>query len=189
VNGMALGGGLELALRCHGIVAVDNAWFQLPEITLGIVPGIGGMVVPYRRWPGAAQTFHDMLRSGKKMDAKTAAKLGIVEELANGYVDLIARATGKVASLQGNVTTIGDEPVTIPSFDQTEPVSSAGQLLSVKIIGIIEDTVTAAAQSPSLEAALEVGYRAFGESACTAAAKEGIESFQQRRQPDFGKTG
>ena len=41
LNGMALGGGLELAMRCHGIVALNSAWMQLPEITLGIVPGIG----------------------------------------------------------------------------------------------------------------------------------------------------
>ncbi|MCG6882029.1 MAG: 3-hydroxyacyl-CoA dehydrogenase/enoyl-CoA hydratase family protein, partial [Deltaproteobacteria bacterium] len=41
VNGMALGGGLELAMRCHGMVATSNAWFQFPEITLGILPGIG----------------------------------------------------------------------------------------------------------------------------------------------------
>ena len=189
LNGMALGGGLELALRCHGIVAIDSAWLQLPEITLGIVPGIGGMVVPYRRWPDAARTFHDMLRSGKKLDAKTAVQLGIIEELADSYVDLIERATRKVASLQGNVTAITDEPATIPPFEKTEPVSATGQLLSAKIVGIIEDAVTEAATSPSLEAALEVGYRAFGESACTAAAREGIESFQQRRKPDFGKTG
>ncbi|MCP4243771.1 MAG: 3-hydroxyacyl-CoA dehydrogenase/enoyl-CoA hydratase family protein, partial [bacterium] len=51
LNGMALGGGLELALRCHSIVASDRASLQLPEVTLGIAPGIGAMVVPYRRWP------------------------------------------------------------------------------------------------------------------------------------------
>ena len=39
LNGMALGGGLEIALRCHCIVAMRNASLQLPEITLGIVPG------------------------------------------------------------------------------------------------------------------------------------------------------
>ena len=186
VNGMALGGGLELAFRCHSIVAIDKAWLQLPEITLGIVPGIGGMVVPYRRWPEAAQTFHGMLRSGEKLDAKTARKLGIIDGLADDYADLIKHAVEKVASLQGSVMKIADESVTIPSFD---PITSGGQHLSSKVISIIEDTVTEAALSPSLEAALEVGYRAFGKSACTAAAQEGIESFQQRRQPDFGKTG
>ena len=37
--------------------------------------------------------------------------------------------------------------------------------------------------------ALEVGYRAFGEVACTTAAREGISAFEQRRAPDFGATG
>lgn len=189
VNGMALGGGLELAFRCHGIVAVDTAWLQLPEITLGIVPGIGGMVVPYRRWPEAAQTFHDMLRSGKKLDAQTASKLGIIDELADDYANLIKRAVRKVDTMQGSIVKIADESVTIPSFDQIEPMTTNGQLLSSKVISIAENAVTEAALSPSLEAALEVGYLAFGKSACTAAAREGIESFQQRRRPDFSKTG
>jgi len=186
VNGMALGGGLELAFRCHSIVAVDKAWLQLPEITLGIAPGIGGMVVPYRRWPEAGQTFHEMLRSGKKLDARAARKLGIIDELADDYADLIKRAVEKVDSMQGRVIKIADDSVTVPSFD---PITPGGQLLSSKVVSIIEDAITEAALSPSFEAALEVGYYAFGKSACTAAAQEGIESFQQRRQPDFGKTG
>ena len=37
-----MGGGLEVAIRCHSIVAIKNASFQFPEITLGILPGIGG---------------------------------------------------------------------------------------------------------------------------------------------------
>ena len=65
---MALGGGLELVVRCHGIVAVENAWLQFPEITLGIAPGLGGMVIPYRRWPAAAATFHSMLLKAGKND-------------------------------------------------------------------------------------------------------------------------
>jgi enoyl-CoA hydratase/3-hydroxyacyl-CoA dehydrogenase len=46
-----------------------------------------------------------------------------------------------------------------------------------------------AAAAPTLEQALEVGYRAFGAAACTAAAREGIAAFAQRRAPDFGRTG
>lgn len=189
VNGMALGGGLELAFRCHSIIALQNSWLQLPEITLGIAPGIGGMVVPYRRWPEAAQTFHDMLRSGTKLDAQTARKLGVIDELTDDYANLIRRAVAKVDSLQDSVTKIANDSVAIPTFDKPETATSGGQLLSSKVISIIEDAVTEAAQSPSLEEALEVGYRAFGKSACTAAAREGIESFQQRRKPDFEKTG
>jgi enoyl-CoA hydratase/3-hydroxyacyl-CoA dehydrogenase len=57
------------------------------------------------------------------------------------------------------------------------------------VIGIIEETVTQAAAAPTLAAALEIGYRAFGRSACTAAAREGITAFGERRKPDFSLTG
>jgi len=189
VNGMALGGGLELAFRCHSIVAMDNAWLQLPEVTLGIVPGIGGLVVPYRRWPEAGKMFHDMLRLGKKLDAEAARTLGIVDELADNYRVLIEQAVARVDAIQGNLPQITDEPIAIPSFHATDSCTPDGQRLSSAIIRIIENTVTEAAAAPSLEAALETGYRAFGESACTEAAKEGIDSFQHRRKPDFEKTG
>ena len=84
LNGMALGGGFELAMRCHGLVAERRAWMQLPEVTLGIVPGIGAMVVPYRRWPAAAAVFHGMLTRGDRLSAARAHELGVVDELADG---------------------------------------------------------------------------------------------------------
>jgi enoyl-CoA hydratase/3-hydroxyacyl-CoA dehydrogenase len=186
---MALGGGLELAIRCHGIIAVDTAWFQFPEISLGIAPGIGGMVVPYRRWPEAAQIFHDMLRLGNKLDVKSARELGVVDELADSYADLIRKAAAKVDDIQGKLGQISDDPVTVPSFAATDSCTANGQQLSPSVISIIEKAIEEAAGAPSLQSALEVGYRAFGQSACTAAAKEGIECFQQRRKPDFGKSG
>ncbi|RPH65648.1 MAG: 3-hydroxyacyl-CoA dehydrogenase/enoyl-CoA hydratase family protein, partial [Burkholderiales bacterium] len=91
LNGMALGGGFELAMRCHALVAVRDAWMQLPEVTLGILPGIGAMVVPYRRWPGAAAVFHEMLRRGERLKAARAHELGIVDEMADDSQALIAK--------------------------------------------------------------------------------------------------
>ena len=76
LNGMVLGGGLELALRCHGIVALRGASLQLPEIMLGIVPGMGAMVAPYRRWPAAAKLFHGMMLRGERAPAKLGARAG-----------------------------------------------------------------------------------------------------------------
>src|SRR6202044_2626922 len=42
MHGVAMGGGLEIALACHYRVALPNARFGLPEVTLGIIPGAGG---------------------------------------------------------------------------------------------------------------------------------------------------
>ena len=117
LNGMALGGGFELAMRCHALVADRSAWMQLPEVTLGIVPGIGAMVVPYRRWPKAASVFHGMLTRGDRLKAAQAHELGIVDELADGFDDLIARAVARVHALAGRVPAIADAPVAVPPFE------------------------------------------------------------------------
>ena len=59
----------------------------------------------------------------------------------------------------------------------------------VTTLGLIERAVQEAAQAPSLSAALEIGYLAFGEAACTAAAREGIAAFGEKRAPDFARVG
>jgi enoyl-CoA hydratase/3-hydroxyacyl-CoA dehydrogenase len=187
LNGMALGGGFELAARCHDIVALRDAWLQMPEITLGIAHGIGAMVVPYRKWPHAAATFNDMLRLATRLDAGEAHRLGIFSRLCDDHTALLTAAVARVGELAGHVTPIHDGPVDIPPMVPVEPVSAAGQPLSGEVIGMIERAVAEAAAAPTLSEALEVGHRVFGESACTAAAREGIGAFVSRRKPDFSK--
>jgi len=189
LNGMTLGGGLELALRCHGIVAMSNAWLQCPEITLGIVAGTGAMVVPYRRWPASAAVFHGMLRRAEKLSTVTARELGIVDALANDYAGLIETAIARVRALTGMVRPPADGSVDIVPLDPIEPIAANGQRISVEVIRIMEQAIRDAATASSLTEALEVGYRAFGVSACTGAAREGIGAFQENRTPDFEKTG
>ena len=189
LNGMALGGGFELAMRCHGLVAMRDTWMQLPEVTLGILPGIGAMVVPYRRWPAAAAVFHAMLRRAEKLTAVRAHELGIVDALADDPRTLFEVAAARVRALAGRRHAIADGPVEIASLGVAEPSAPDGMALSPTVIGLIEDAIRAAARAPALEAALEVGYKAFGKSACTAAAREGICAFSERRRPDFAATG
>ncbi len=189
LNGMALGGGLELALRCHAIVALSSVSMQFPEVTLGIVPGIGAMVVPFRRWPAAAEHFAAMLRQASKMDASTAHRLGVVDALAQDYPDLIAKAIERVNALIGRPRADLDPPVALVPLPSANPVAASGQPLSREIIAIIDRAIVKAAATPSFDAALEVGYRAFGVSACASAAREGIEAFLERRPADFAKTG
>ncbi len=189
LNGLALGGGLELALRCHGIVALGEAWLQLPEITLGIVPGIGAMVVPYRRWPKAAATFHNMMRRAERLSAKRAHELGIIDRLDDDYAAMIEAAVERVHALRDRLRPPADGAIVIDPPAPGDAVAADGQRLSVEVTRILQRAIVEAAAAPTFNAALEIGYRAFGVSACTAAAREGIDAFLERRPADFTKTG
>ncbi|MDP7522232.1 MAG: hypothetical protein QF387_05055, partial [Arenicellales bacterium] len=79
--------------------------------------------------------------------------------------------------------------VEIGEMPPIKPQSASGDLLSKEVIAIMESAIADAAQKTTLEEALEVGYIAFGASACTAAAREGISAFQERRRPDYSLTG
>ena len=95
IQGVALGGGLEVALACHGRVALPAAKLGLPEIKLGIIPGAGGT----QRLPrliGAAKAFPMML-SGEPVAAQKALDLSLVDRVVEG--DLVAAAVGLAQEL------------------------------------------------------------------------------------------
>ncbi|MCP5248626.1 MAG: enoyl-CoA hydratase/isomerase family protein [Candidatus Accumulibacter sp.] len=80
VRGHCLGGGLELALACRYLLAVDEPTTRmgLPEVMLGIVPGWGGMLrLPERI---GAQAALDMMLTGKSIDARRAKRLGLADD-------------------------------------------------------------------------------------------------------------
>ncbi len=180
LNGMALGGGLELAFRCHGIVAVEHAWLQFPEATLGIAPGIGGMVIPYRRWPAAGSVFHDMLRTASILGVEDAHRLGIIDELAADSESLLVAAAARVRDLSGTVLPPPGEPVEVPPFTSLAQSTYDEKGLSHDAVDIIERAVLDAAAAPRLNEALEIGYSAFAASACTDTARENIIAFVSR---------
>jgi enoyl-CoA hydratase/3-hydroxyacyl-CoA dehydrogenase len=186
LNGFALGGGFELAIRCHDRVAVKNTYFQFPEVGLGIVPGIGGLVVPYRKWPEQAGRFTAMLTRAERLSAADALQAGIVSALEDDYEALVARAAARARELQGTL------PLPLPSTDaidreavRAQATVPEGANLSQEVVGLIAEAVVAGLEAPDLDAALEVGYRASGRVACTPAAKEGIGAFMSGRKPDF----
>ena len=187
VNGMALGGGLEIAIRCHSIIAVKNTYFQFPEITLGILPGIGGCIVPYRRWPNGANLFHEMICLGRRITAKEAADIGMVKKIVDDYADVIDEAIQGVYNLQGKVQRIPDGKVEIPEITIPDQPMAGKQPLSKEAVSIAVKTVKDGAAADSFADALEIGYGGFGDIACTDAAKEGISAFLEKRKPEFKK--
>jgi enoyl-CoA hydratase/3-hydroxyacyl-CoA dehydrogenase len=187
VNGFALGGGLEVAIRCHSIVATKNASFQFPEITLGILPGIGGCVVPYRKWPQGAEIFHEMICFGRPLKAGEAAEIGMVSKIVDDYPALISAAIEEINHLQGNITRIPEGQTGIPEINIPEQPKAGKQILSKEAVALTMKVIQEGAATENFNDALEIGYKGFGEIACTDAAKEGISAFLERRPPNFKK--
>lgn len=92
INGSALGGGLEVALACHHRIAIDDPRTRigLPEVTLGLLPG-GGGITRLTRMLGLLAAF-PYLSEGTQVDPRTAMQAGIVDELAVDRDDLLGRA-------------------------------------------------------------------------------------------------
>jgi 3-hydroxyacyl-CoA dehydrogenase / enoyl-CoA hydratase / 3-hydroxybutyryl-CoA epimerase len=93
VNGTALGGGLEIALACHRRVAVADrkAVFGLPEVTLGLLPG-GGGVVRTVRMLGIANALINVLVQGQRHKLDKALELGLLDEVADDTAAAMASA-------------------------------------------------------------------------------------------------
>jgi enoyl-CoA hydratase/carnithine racemase len=96
--GAALGGGLELALACHHRVAVDTSRVVvgLPEVTLGLLPG-GGGVVRVTRMLGPRRAL-PILLSGARLGRAEAVAAGLIDELADGEPQAMARARTWIAA-------------------------------------------------------------------------------------------
>ena len=92
--GHVLGGGLELAMSCHGRLASEQCQFSMPEVNLGINPGAGGT----QRLPRliGLEAALDMLLSGRPIDAQTAMQQGLIdatcppEDLIRTAMDLVS---------------------------------------------------------------------------------------------------
>ncbi|MYU23984.1 3-hydroxyacyl-CoA dehydrogenase NAD-binding domain-containing protein [Streptomyces sp. SID8352] len=93
LNGAALGGGYEIALACHHRVALDAPGSRIgcPEVTLGLLPG-GGGVVRSVRLLGIADALLKVLLQGTRYSPRRALENGLVDEVADSPDDLIARA-------------------------------------------------------------------------------------------------
>ncbi|MBO6540994.1 MAG: enoyl-CoA hydratase [Rhizobiaceae bacterium] len=99
VAGYALGGGCELAMLCDFIIAADNAKFGQPEITLGVIPGMGGSQ-RLTRFIGKSKAM-DMCLTGRMMDAEEAERSGLVSRIVplNDLIEETMKVASKIADL------------------------------------------------------------------------------------------
>ncbi len=113
IHGVALGGGLEVALGCHYRIVDPGAKLGLPEVTLGIIPGSGGT----QRLPrliGFANAL-DLISSGRQAGAGEAAEMGLVDAVAEG--ELAAAAMDFIRAR------IGAAPPRLSAIDPPAPDS------------------------------------------------------------------
>lgn len=98
VAGYALGGGCELAMLCDFILAADNAKFGQPEITLGILPGIGG-TQRLARFVGKSKAM-ELCLTGRMMDAQEAERAGLVSRIVPA-AELVDEAVKTAQTIAG----------------------------------------------------------------------------------------
>jgi 3-hydroxyacyl-CoA dehydrogenase/enoyl-CoA hydratase/3-hydroxybutyryl-CoA epimerase len=93
INGAALGGGLEIALACHHRIAYDDPRTELglPEVTLGLLPG-GGGVTRVVRMLGLTDALMKVLLTGTRFKPAKAREVGLVDELVTDRDDLVVAA-------------------------------------------------------------------------------------------------
>ncbi|MEU0164007.1 3-hydroxyacyl-CoA dehydrogenase NAD-binding domain-containing protein [Streptomyces iakyrus] len=92
INGSALGGGLEVALACHHRICLDDSAIRIgfPEVTLGLLPGAGGITRTVRMI--GVQAALPLLSEGKQLRPAKALAAGWVDELAADQEELLAKA-------------------------------------------------------------------------------------------------
>ena len=132
IHGYALGGGLELALACDMRIASEDAILGLPEVTLGLIPGSGG-VKRLVRLIGLGKA-KELILTGAKLTAKEAEKLGIVNRVV------------PINELENETRTIAlklaeEPPITL---------MIAKGILNIASEGSLEDTLTAESMGFSL---------------------------------------
>jgi 3-hydroxyacyl-CoA dehydrogenase/enoyl-CoA hydratase/3-hydroxybutyryl-CoA epimerase len=99
MNGTALGGGLEIGLACHHRIGLDakGVVYGLPEVTLGLLPG-GGGVVRATRLLGIANAIMNVLVQGQRHKPAKALEIGILDELASSPEEMLDKARAWIAA-------------------------------------------------------------------------------------------
>jgi 3-hydroxyacyl-CoA dehydrogenase/enoyl-CoA hydratase/3-hydroxybutyryl-CoA epimerase len=185
INGACLGGGLELALACAYRVATDHpkTVLALPEVQLGIIPGIGGT----QRLPRTVglQAALDMILTGKNIRAKKALSMGLVDEMVHPNIlreiavqrarDIVSgKRARKHPPKKGTATSLllEDNPIGRSIvFKQAREMTLKKSRGQYPALLAALDAVAAGYDGPRAKGYAEEA-RLFGEMAATAVSKE-----------------
>ncbi|MDP7039334.1 MAG: 3-hydroxyacyl-CoA dehydrogenase NAD-binding domain-containing protein [Myxococcota bacterium] len=204
LDGMALGGGAELALACHAIVATAKASMAFPETGIGIYPGLGGTQrLTKRLGKGLARLF---IYSGKGVNAAEMATLGLAWR--------VVEPDGLDAALVEALAEAPKQPK-VDSQEIPRPLRNIGSFLgAVEVDGLLKGTVTLTggheliqitdkirrkapqalrsvatltdlAEAGDLNAGLAAELAGMKAIFTTADAYEGLSSVIERRRPKF----
>jgi len=175
MNGLAFGGGNELAMACTVRIASkgQRVFVAQPEPRLGIIPGCGGT----QRLPRliGIEKAWTMLRSGNPISSAQAKEIGLIQEEVEG--DIIEAAMGwvdKLLSGKVSVPSIPKGPIPMPS---KLPDVDIGHL-SRKIDSLIQRSILEGAKL-TLEEGLKLEAKTFGECLLTQDMRIGMENFMK----------
>jgi enoyl-CoA hydratase/carnithine racemase len=175
MNGLAFGGGNEIAMACAARIATkgQKVFVGQPEPKLGFIPGAGGtqrlprLIGIEKAWP--------ILRSSNPISSAQAKEMGLIQEEVEG--DLIEAAMDwvkKILSGKVKVPSIPKGPIPIPS---KLPEVDLGHL-SRKIDSLLQRAILEGAKM-TLEEGLKLEAKVFGECSSTQDRKIGIENFMK----------
>lgn len=155
VNGLALGGGFELALAADMVIASEDAEFGFPEAKLGLVPDAGGVIRLSRRLPNAIAL--EMLMTARRVRASELSQWGLINEVVH-KADLLEAARAMARRVAESA------PLSLQAVKEIAQATS----------GATESDAYKIMRSGTLKA-----YRNIYES---DDAKEGMLAFNEKRQ-------
>ena len=155
IEGVAVGGGLEVALTSDIIVAGENAKFGLPETSLAIIPGAGG-TQRLPRFIGAARA-KELIFTGRRIDAQTAHDYGLVQHVVPG-----GGAVGKALEI-------------------AREIASNGPLA----IRAAKSAVLRGIDAPTLKEGMGIERTYYQTIIPTEDRLEGLAAFREKRKPEY----
>ncbi|WP_458089131.1 3-hydroxyacyl-CoA dehydrogenase NAD-binding domain-containing protein [Streptomyces malaysiensis] len=122
INGAALGGGLEIALTCHHRIALDAPGSRIgfPEVTLGLLPGSGGVARTVRLL-GVTDALLKWLLQGMRYSPRRAQEAGLVHEVAATREEMLTLARAFIAAHPESAQPWDDKDYRIPGGTPAQP--------------------------------------------------------------------